>query len=281
MPPDATVADGTIPAAGAYGQTADLPPVGQQPAGQPPAGPAKPRRRKARLIGIIALIVVGLLAVGGGAGGLAWANTRKPTPAQVTAAGHRAYALRWRWLTAGRIFPAKVAYSNAMGNRTTAFLVGIAPQAPCASAFDAAAARVLTANRCVTVLRATYTDASRTALATVGVAVLPTAAAADSAFAALPEQSAGLLPVGFPGTIADKFSRGAREKLGVQGTSGVYLFFYAAGYADGRKTTAEKSAGMGDESVTSDLPAELTSVLNNMFAPPANPCTDREVRCTP
>jgi hypothetical protein len=281
-----TIADGAIPAVAAYGSPPGVPPAVGAPVGapvqQPPAGSAKPRRRKARLVGIIALIVVGLVAVGGGTGGLTWAYTRKPTPAQITAAGQRADAQQWRWLTAGQIFPATISYSSSMGVKTTAVLVGIAPQAPCASAFDAAAARVLEADRCVTVLRATYTDASHTALATVGVSVLPTVAAANAAFIQLnAEQSAGLLPVGFPGTIADKFGPKAREKVGVQGNTGDYLVFYAAGYADGRKTTAEKSASMASDSVTGDLPSELATTLSNTFTVPADPCATREVRCTP
>lgn len=306
--PDATVADGAIPPVAAYGSppgapfagvpstggpvpgapgvgASGVPGAGESVAGpgqEPPARPAKPRRRKARLAGIIALIVVGLVAAGAGAGGLTWAYTRKPTPDQITAAGQRAVAQQWRWLTAGRIFPATISYSSSMGVKTTAVLVGIAPQASCASAFDAAAARVLDADRCVTVLRATYTDASHTALATIGLAVLPTAAAANNAFSQLnTKQSAGLLPVGFPGTIADKFGPKAREKVGVQGNAGNYLVFYAAGYADGRKTTAEKSASMSNDSVTGDLPSELATSLNNTFTEPANPCATQEVRCTP
>ena len=73
----------------------------------------------------------------------------------------------------------------------------------------------------------------------------------------------------------------ARENVGVQGNPGDYLVFYAAGYADGRKTTAEKSASMASDSVTGDLPSELATTLNNTFTAPANPCATREVQCTP
>ena len=100
--------------------------------------------------------------------------SRHPTRAQINAAGQREFAVLWQRLPAGRIFPASVGYVNSLGADTTATLVGIAPQARCAAAVDARAAAVLAAG-CLTVLRATYTDASRTALATIGIAVMRSA----------------------------------------------------------------------------------------------------------
>lgn len=226
---------------------------------------------------------MGLIAAGGGVGGLVWVHTRKPTPAQVNAAGQREFAVQWRWLTAGQIFPAKVGYTDALGVQTSAILVGIAPQASCSAAFDAAAARMLDAAGCVTVLRATYADPSGTVLATVGVAVLRSTLAADNVLAKLgSDDSTGLLPISFPGTIADKFTRQARETVGVQGTGGDYDVFYAGGYADGRKTKSEQSANsanLAGEVVTTDLPTQLTSALTVTFSVPSNPCALREVRC--
>ena len=268
QPPDATVADGSIQPIATYVPS---------PAGS--AGePVRPPRRKARLIGIIALIVVGLAAIGGGAGGLVWAHLRKPTPAQVDAAGQQEYMQQWRWLTAGQIFPAKVSYTGAAGDQANATLVGIVPQAPCAAAFDASVARVLDAAGCVTVLRATYADASDTALVTIGVVVMPSTAVADSVSGKLElDQSHGLLPVSFPGTIAGKFTPKARETVGDRDTAGRYLVFYAGGYADGRKTAADTN----DEEVTFGMPSGLALSLVDTFSAPADPCADREVRCTP
>jgi hypothetical protein len=266
------------PTAGGYPQPSGGPIAGAPPAGGPAAGPpAKPPRRWARRIGIIALIVVGLAAVGGGAGGLVWAHIRKPTPAQVKAAGQRAYAQQWRTLTAGQIFPATISYTSIAGDQRNATLVGIVPQAPCGGAFDASVARVLKTAGCVTVLRATYADASHTALVTVGVAVLPSTAVADSVSAKLElDQFHGLLPVSFPGTIASKFTLRARETLGEQDTAGRYLVFYAGGYADGRKTAADTNDG----EITFGMPGDLVNSLIDTFSAPTNPCADREVRCT-
>ncbi|HEX6449558.1 MAG TPA: hypothetical protein VF060_08860 [Trebonia sp.] len=265
------------------------PPVGYPPPGgfpQPPGGPAAPvggparPRRRARLITVITLLVVGLIAAGGGAGGLVWVHTRKPTPAQVAAAGQREFAVQWRWLTAGQIFPPKVGYTTALGAKASAILVGIAPQASCSAAFDAAAARVLDAAGCVTVLRATYADSSGTVLATVGVVVMRSTLAASNVIAKLgSDDSTGLLPVSFPGTIADKFTRQIRETVGSQGPTGEYDIFDAGGYADGRKTTPEQSTNTTNETATSDLPTGLATALSTTLTSPSNPCALREVRC--
>ena len=239
--------------------------------------------RRPRTFGIIIvlILVAGLGAAGGGAAGLVAAASRHPTQAQISAAGQREFTVLWQRLPAGRIFPASVGYVNSLGAETTATLVGIAPQAPCAAAVDARAAAVLAAG-CLTVLRATYTDASRTALATIGVAVMRSADGADAALQTLAAGGhGGLLPVSFPGTVASLFTGKARETASAQSAAGPYLFLYAAGYADGRATGLGPRTGAAylDETVTTDLGAELVADLSATFQRPANPCSDRNVRC--
>ena len=93
----------------------------------------------------------------------------------------------------GQIFPASVGYQLSArvlegGSPLTlaALRVGIAPQSGCtAGAITAAAAAVLHRDGCEAVLRATYVDATRSYVATVGVAVLPTDAAAAAATAVM------------------------------------------------------------------------------------------------
>ena len=239
--------------------------------------------RRPRTFGIIIVLifVVGLGAAGGGAAGLVAVASRHPTQAQISAAGQREFALLWQRLPAGKIFPASVGYVNSLGAETTATLVGIAPQAPCAAAVDARAAAVLAAG-CLTVLRATYTDASRTALATIGIAVMRSADGADAVLQTLAAGGhGGLLPVSFPGTVASLFTGKARETASAQSAAGPYLFLYAAGYADGRATGLGPRTGAAylDETVTTDLGAELVADLSAVFQRPANPCLDRNVRC--
>lgn len=230
-----------------------------------------------------ALLVLGLCAAGGGAAGLIAAKDRHPSQAQINAAGQRELAVMWQRLSAGQIFPASVSYLSTLGSQTKATLVGIAPQAPCGSAVDAKAAPVLIAAGCVTVLRATYADASQTALATIGIAVMRSPGGAEKALPALTSGShGGLLPVSIPGTIASAFAGSARETYSVQGVAGPYVFLYAVGYADGRSTTLQVSPAAASylgESVTTDLGNGLAIALTTTFQAPANPCKDKNISC--
>jgi hypothetical protein len=248
------------------------------------AGSAGGRRPRTFRIMMIAALLLGLCAAGGGAAGLIAAANRHPSQAQISAAGQRELAVMWRQLSAGQIFPVSVSYSSTLGAQTTATLVGIAPQAPCDSAVDAKAAAVLNAAGCVTVLRATYADASQTALATIGIAVMRSPAGAGMVLHALGAGGGdgGLLPVSFPGTVASAFTSKARETDTAQGTAGPYVFLYAAGYADGRATklkTSPTALGYLGESVTTDLGNGLANALNTTFQAPANPCTNKNIRC--
>jgi hypothetical protein len=232
------------------------------------------------MIGLI--LLAGVCAAGGGAAGLVAVAGRHPSQAQVAAAGQRELATAWERLSAGQIFPSSVSYLSTLGFETKATLVAIAPQAPCGTAVDAAAARVLDAAGCVTVLRATYTDASRTVLATVGIAVVRDAAGADTVLHALAAGGhGGLLPVSFPGTVASLFTSKARETSSAQSAVGRYVFLYAAGYADGRSTKPGPNAyaNYEGETVTSDLGTGVVAGLIAAFQAPANPCTDRNIRC--
>ena len=83
------------------------------------------------MIGLILLL--GLGAAAGGAAGVVAMATRHPSQAQISAAGQREFAVQWQRLSAGQIFPSSVSYLDSFGGRTTATLVGIAPQAPCGS----------------------------------------------------------------------------------------------------------------------------------------------------
>lgn len=236
-------------------------------------------RRWPRRIAVTVLSLLGLCAIGGGAAGLIAVHDRKPTAAQVAVAVRIDFAQKWRRLSAGQIFPATVSYTSTFGVAQNAIRIGIAPPASCARAMDPAAARVLVKAGCITVLRATYADPSGTALATVGVAVMRSASAADSAFGTIVRGKLGaLLPVSFPGTIAARFTPRARETSAEQQASGPYLLFDTAGYADGRATKAYQ-ADMYGETVTTDLPTGLTNALAITFTAPADSCADRDIRC--
>jgi hypothetical protein len=149
-------------------------------------------------------------------------------------------ASRWRDWPAGRIFPDTVGYQlpgtdfgAASGLTLRAHRVGIAPQSTCTAATDKPLARVLTADGCQDVLRATYTDGTDSYVVTVGVAVLHGTAPAPSS---LP-QDKGLRPgvktVPFSHTLAAGFGNRDRQLSGAY-RRGPYLVLYTVGYADSR-----------------------------------------------
>jgi hypothetical protein len=233
-----------------------------------------------KMIGLV--LLAGLTAAGAGAAGLAAVAGRHPSQAQVTAAGQRELAVLWQRLPAGRIFPSSVTYLSTMGFETKATRVGIAPRASCRAAVDERAAAVLDAAGCVAVLRATYADASRTALATVGIAVLRAAGGADAVLRVLAASGhGGLLPVSFPGTVASLFTGRARETASAQSAAGPYVFLYAAGYADGRATALGPNAyaNYEGETATTDLATGVVAAVITAFHAPASPCADRNIRC--
>jgi hypothetical protein len=189
---------------------------------------------------------------------------------------------RWRAWPAGQIFPRTLGYElpgyafrGVRGLHLTAHRVGIARMAHCASAVDAAAAKILTGQGCQVVLRATYVDATRSLVTTVGVAVMPTPAAASSAATALSAGSGvrpGIVPVPFPRTIAARFGEQERQ-LTVATSDGPYLVLSAAGFADGRPRVRISTDGYTD--------AEMFSLANGLAgavqkplaaAPPAPRC---------
>lgn len=189
---------------------------------------------------------------------------------------------RWRAWPAGQIFPRTLGYDlpgyafdGTRGLHLTARRVGIAPMARCGNAVDATAARILSGQGCQVILRATYVDATRSLVATVGVAVLPTAAAAADAATALSAGSGvrpGIVPVPFPRTTAARFFEPERQ-LTVATSDGPYLVMSAAGFADGRPRVRISTDGYTD--------AEMFSLANGLAravqkplaaAPPAPHC---------
>jgi hypothetical protein len=221
------------------------------------------------------LVIAGLGGVAGGALGLHAELARHATAAEAAAAGRQELASRWLRLTAGQIFPRTVGYSSsATGQRWSSPPVGASPRASCAAATDPAVAAVLARSHCRAVLRATYADASGTLVATAGIAVMPSRAAASAATEAIPIQpDAGVRAVSFPGTAAGLF-RDAQRVAFAQQEQGPYVLFYAAGFADGRVTRA----GAGDPAL-GDLGGGIVDSLAAAFGPAGNPCREKDVRC--
>jgi hypothetical protein len=216
-------------------------PISQE---EPPA--PRPPRRAGKGVSLA------VAAVAFGVAGLAvslWGVATQVLPRQFTA--QQQVQIRdweigqsWRKLPAGDIFKATIAYQppsvlSGDGLTLSARRVGIARQASCSAATDAAVAAVLTRNGCQAVLRATYVDATDTYVVTVGVAVFSgsaQASAAQSEVAGITQagQAAlGVLTVPFAGTPAAWFTD-SRRQLSASTSAGTYLVFYTVGYAGKR-----------------------------------------------
>jgi hypothetical protein len=220
------------------------------------------RRRGGWRFGItLTLLFVGTAGLAASAAGVsAQLLPRKFTVAQQQEIMNWEAARRWRVLPAGKLFPAAISYqlpATALeadaGLPMTAYRVGISPQTGCAVASDPAAARVLSADHCSAMLRATYADETDSMLVTVGVAVMPGAGAARSAAGALSagqELRPGVRAVAFGGTLAVSFGQRERQ-LSWATSAGPYLILSTAGYADGRPEVAVSSDSYIDQEMTS------------------------------
>ena len=185
---------------------------------------------------------------------------------------------RWRTLPAGSIFPATVRYPppTALDDARltlTASRIGIAKQASCRKATDAAAvvdpaaAAVLARHGCEAVLRASYVDGTSSYVVTVGVAVLPGEAQAKAANRELASDAAragaSVLTVPFTGTPAADFTNNRREISG-RAVAGNYLILYTIGYADDRprvKVTADSYAAAEMTAAGAGVAQAVRSVL--------------------
>ena len=199
-------------------------------------------------------------------------------------------ASRWQQLPAGQIFPASVPYqlSNRVLQDATplglnALRIGIAPQSGCgADVTTAAAAAVLRRDGCRAVLRATYVDSTWSYVTTVGVAVLPSDAAAKQASQSLSQLRltaadnartdrlpAGILAVRYHGSAAALFDYSRQISGSI--ADGPYLVMYAAGYADSRPQVPVTSDGYSDAEMRSLAKGVARSVADTLAAQPASP----------
>ncbi len=199
---------------------------------------------------------------------------------------------RWQTTPAGQIFPASVPYQlpasvlhDVAPLHLEALRISIAPQeSDCAKAVTSAAAgAALRKNGCEAVLRATYVDATRSYVMTVGVAVLPNAAAATSADSGLAPPrltaarvasgrgglAAGVQVVRFGGATAGVYDY--HRQISTSYTAGPYLIMYAAGYADSRPRVPLKDDPYSDAEMTNMAQGVARSVAHTLAAAPAPP----------
>ena len=259
--------------------------------------PAEPPRRgrgvRARRAAASIVLLLGLAGFAVAASGV----VGQLLPRHFTASQQRqieAWEVMRRWLTvpAGQVFPASVSYQlSARALQDTvplnldALRVSIAPQeSDCAKAVtSASAATALRRSGCEAVLRATYVDATRSYVMTVGVAVLPNAAAAVSADSGLtaPRLAAareaiarGRLPAGvqvvrFHGAGAGRYDYS--RQISASFTAGPYLVMYAAGYSDSRPPVPVAEDKYSDAEMTSMADGVAHTVAHTLAVSPPPP----------
>lgn len=194
-------------------------------------------------------------------------------PAEQAEQADRAVRALWRTKTVDQIFPPTVTDGGQYVR------LGVAGGAGCdvlPKAFVTGLAEAGPGTSCVRVLRATYTDATQTVFATVGVVVVGgDASARDKVWrqwtpdsdSRQPEMMPDVFPV--PGTAAAGFGDGQRVVWNSQASNdGTYLVYVVSGFADGRagSTDAQLRARAGKALVADSPPVQAALGLSDLFA---------------
>jgi hypothetical protein len=256
--------------------------------GPPRPGPQGFRGRRAAALTALVLGLAGFVI--SATGMVAQVLPRQFSAAQQQQIENWEISSRWQQLSAGQIFPASVGYQlsatvlqDAAPLNLNARRVAIAPQSGCgAGVTTAAAAAVLRRAGCKAVLRATYVDATLSYVMTIGVAVLPSDAAAARASQSLDQPrltaadnyqadrlGAGVLVVRYHGTAAAMYDYSRQISASVR--AGPYLIMYAAGYADSRPRVRVTSDSYSYSEMTSLAEGVAQAVADTLAAPPASP----------
>ncbi|MFJ3175488.1 hypothetical protein ACIPJK_32595 [Streptomyces roseus] len=148
-----------------------------------PVAPSRPGRRGAgRSVAVVVCAVLGVALLGGaGVGG--WAQQRDARRPPAAAAAYREAGSLWRETPVDTLIPPVLDGADAGpgGADRTWIRVALAPDSDCAPALAADWRAALAATGCTRVLRATYSDATRSSLVTVGLVFTPADAAAMAA----------------------------------------------------------------------------------------------------
>lgn len=154
----------------------------REPAQAPPPFPPPPRRRPGRVLAAVLCALLGLGLVGG-AGADAWLEHRAAHHTPSAAAVYRKAGSLWRSAPVDTLFPPVLAGPAAGpgGSDRSWTRIALAPDADCPAALAADWQGLLAEAGCTRVLRATYTDATRSSLITVGMVFTPADAPAMTA----------------------------------------------------------------------------------------------------
>ncbi|MFE0187651.1 hypothetical protein, partial [Streptomyces sp. NPDC058989] len=247
-------------------------PLPHQTAGAVPGMPAGPRPRPsagrrpgARLAAAAACLVLGIGLIGGAAAG-SWLTDDSadapPTPEAAFAAGRDV----WRNTPVDTLFPRTVEGLGVGpgGADRTWTRIAVARDSGCTGAYDRPLAQALTGAGCVRLLRATYLDATRSSVITVGAQTAKADAAGMIALnTRFSTKNLGsrtdLMPLPYApeGTPAEGFGRAQRASWTVRVLTDIPVIVFAvSGFADGRTVSAPQSAEAAVRPGATTAPAE-------------------------
>ncbi|WP_223280962.1 hypothetical protein [Streptomyces antnestii] len=213
-------------------------------------------RTRPRVAAAAACAVLGLGLIGGAATG-SWLTGDSGgsigSPSTYATAG-----TLWHSIPVDRLFPPVIKGDGAGpgGADRTWTRIAVAPDSTCENAFDPLLRKALRPAGCLRLLRATYTDATRSHLTTVGL--LFTKADADAMLALHSrfaedglDRRTDLMPraYGAEGTLAAGFGDAQRASWSVSVLTDAPVVVYAvSGFADGRTVTDPQPAAKAMES---------------------------------
>ncbi|MCB5912415.1 hypothetical protein, partial [Streptomyces pinistramenti] len=217
-----------------------------------------------RAVAAVICLVLGIGLIGGAVAGswLTGGTDTRPTAEATFAKGRDA----WRNTPVDALFPRTI---DGLGigpggadRRWTR--IAVAPDGGCADAYDPPLAKVLATAGCTRLLRATYIDATRTDLITVGAQI---AKADQDTLKALHtrvttqglDRRAGLMPRTYPAdnTPAADFGPDRRASWSIRVLTDIPVIVFAvSGFADGRTVATPQPATAATAAGATTAPAE-------------------------
>ncbi|MGA4847799.1 hypothetical protein ACOBQB_16670 [Streptomyces sp. G5(2025)] len=225
---------------------------------------SRPLRVRPRAVAAVACAVLGLGLIGGAVTG-SWLTGES----SATGSTRSAYAVTgelWHSLPVDRLFPPTLKGEGAGpgGADRSWTRVAVAPDSTCEAAFDPLLSKALAPVGCLRLLRATYTDATRSHVTTVGL--LFTKADADGMRALRNrfteeglDRRSDLMPRSYPAkdTVAEGFGDAQRASWTLSVLPDAPVVAYAvSGFADGRTVTDPEPATEAMGSNTASAPAQ-------------------------
>ncbi|WP_234376999.1 hypothetical protein [Streptomyces sp. TP-A0356] len=228
-------------------------------------------RPRPRAAAAAACLVLGLGLIGGAVTG-SWLTG--DGPADGARGAFTVAASLWHSVPVDQLFPPSVQGPGAGpgGSDRSWTRIAVAPDSGCKDAFDSLLGKALAPVGCLRLLRATYTDATRSHVTTVGLLFTRADAAAMAAVNSRfkkegLDRRTDLMPRPYAakGTVAEGFGDAQRASWTISVRTDVPVVVYAvSGFADGRTvtepqpaadamatgaTTAPAQAGLGNEAV--------------------------------